>query len=337
MAKLTTQDFFARLGGSPLSRAYLLAGEETYFIDRALTKLVGLALEGAPRDFNLDVFYGKDSRADDVAAQASTLPMMAERRVVVLKEADRLRDLAPIKAYLKDPAPETVFVMTAADADRSKEKTLADALPKDGVHAHFYHHKDYELPRFIKSIAAESGAKVEDAAAEYLVEALGDNLALVEAELNKVFNYIGDRKTVTEADVRDSVGDFGLPLVYDLIDAVADKRAGAALDTLAKLLREGEVPVVMLGTMSAHWRKLVEAKEKLRQGADRAQLSKQFRLFFGAEKRFWRQVDGASDHELARAFHLMQAADTGLKGGSGLTPALVMERLVLGLSGAGGF
>ncbi|HLB25696.1 MAG TPA: DNA polymerase III subunit delta, partial [Nitrospirota bacterium] len=230
--KLKTHELFEHLERKPLAPVYLFTGEEGYFMERALGKLLDRALLGAPRDFNLDVFYGKDARADEIALQASTLPMMAERRAVVLKEADRLRDLAPVKEYLKSPSDTTVFVMVAMDADRAKERTLTDAVPKNGVAVHFYHPFENQLPDYVRIIAKDSGFNIDRQASAYLIDMLGGNLALIEAELNKLFNLLGERKTVTYEDAKESVGDFGMPLVFDLIDSVAARKPAEALELL---------------------------------------------------------------------------------------------------------
>ena len=333
MATIKPHEFFTQIEKGPLSPAYLLAGEEGYFIDRALARIVGRALSGAPRDFNYDVFYGKESRGDEVAAQAQSLPMMADARVVVLKEADKLRDFAPVAAYLKDPSPSTVLVLTAENADRGKERTLTQAVSGSGVSVHFYHPFESELPRWIRTLAGESGYTVEEDAASYLVDVLGGNLALIEAELNKVFNFLGDRKKVRYEDVKESVGEFGLPLVFDLIDAAAYKRPGEAVEVLGRLLKDGEQPLMLLGVMAGHWRKLIAAREMKENGESDEKLAKAFNLNFANRKKFLGLLSKAEPADLARALRLFHKADMALKG-SALSPAMVMEGLVLELAGA---
>ncbi len=297
-----------------LATAYLLTGEELYFADRALAAITEKALAGAPRDFNLDVFYGKDTKASEVAAQASTLPMMAERRLVVLKEADKLRDLGPLKEYLKSPSPDSVLVMVAMGAERSKERTLSELLPDDGVYVHFWRPRDYEIPDLVQRLVKANGFTIDRGAVLYLAETLSGNLALIEAELNKVFNLLGDRRGVKEEDVKESVGDFGLPAVFELADAAAAKDASKAIETLEKLLRDGEEPLKLLAILAGHWRKMSAGDE----GG------------FKGQKAPARTI---SEDDAVRAFGLFQKADRDLKG-SPVPPRLIVERLVLELSGA---
>lgn len=331
MAALNAQKFFSHLSEGRLSTAYLLAGEDGFLLSRALGRLVEKSLAGAPRDFNLDVFYARDSKGDDIAAQAQTLPMMADRRTVVVKEADRLKDLDPVKEYLKSPSPTTVLVLVAENADKAKEMSLAKAVG-GGVCAHFYRPSDSDIARWVGILAKEAGYSIDHDASMYMKDVLGDNLALIEAELNKVFNFKGEQKKVTLADVRESVGDFGLPLVFDLVDQLADKSAGRAVETMSRLIKDGEQPLMILGMVSRHWRRLLEAKNRMEQGDGPKELETRFRLNFKNKERFIKQVRTMSAGELREAFTHMSRADMALKG-SALTPGMVMERLALELTG----
>ena len=336
MVTIKSTDIFEHIDKVALAPVYLLTGEEGFLIDRALSRLVTRALSGAPRDFNLDVFYARDSRAEDVVAQADTLPMMAERRVVVLKEADRLRDPLPLNKYLESPSEYTTLILVAEDADKAKEAAIAKALPGPGVHVHFYRPFESEVSNWVRILAREAGYTIEGDAAAFIKEALGDDIALIEAELNKLFNYAGERKKVTLDDVKESLGEYGLPLVFDLIDAALVKKTGKALEVLSRLLKDGEQPLMILGMMAQHWRKLLDARERKTRGESDDQLVKALRLTYFNKKGFLAAVSRLSESELAGAFHLFHDADMALKG-SALAPGLVMERLVLNLTGAGSF
>ncbi|HEX9860813.1 MAG TPA: DNA polymerase III subunit delta [Nitrospirota bacterium] len=332
MAALNAQKFFSHLSEGRLSTAYLLSGEDGFLLGRALERLVEKSLEGAPRDFNLDVFYARDSKGEDIAAQAQTLPMMAGRRTVVVKEADRLKDIDPVKEYLKSPSPTTVLVLVAENAEKGKEAALAKAVGAGGVCAHFYRPSDSDIARWVGILAKEAGYSVDGDAASYLKDVLGDNLALIEAELNKVFNFKGEQKRVTLADVRESVGGFGLPLVFDLVDQLADKNTGKAVETMSRLIKDGEQPLMILGMVSRHWRRLLEAKNRMDLGDGPKELETRFRLNFKNKERFIRQVRTMNKGELREAFTHMSRADMALKG-SALAPWMVMERLALELTG----
>lgn len=336
MGSLNSARFFSHIDKEALAPAYLLTGEDGFLVERALGRILARSVDGAARDFNLDFFYARDSRTADIVSQAETLPMMAERRTVVVKEADRLKDLEPLTSYMGDPSPATVLVLVAEGAERSREAALSKSLGRHGVTVHFYRPSDAEILRWIARIADEAGYRMEADASSHLKDVLGDNLALIEAELVKVFNFVGDRKTVTLGDVREAVGDFGMPLVFELVDQVADKNTGRALEMLHRLLREGEQPLMVLAMLSRHWRRLIEACERMSMGDGPAEIEKRFRLNFKNKDAFLRQVRRLGAPELRSGFTHLAKADEALKS-SPLPDRLVMERLVLELSSHGGF
>jgi len=334
MAKLSSTAIFEHIDKAPLAPAYLLVGEEGFLIDRALHLLVDRALSGAMREFNLDVFYGKDATVDAVSGQARTLPMMAEHRVVVVKEADRLKDAGRLKDCVSEAGGGAILVLVAEDADRAKEEALAKVIGPSGVQVHFYPPSEGELTGWVRELARQSGYRLEKDAVEHLTEALGDNIALIEAELNKVFNYAGERKTVTYSDVKECVGDFGAPLVFDLANAIAEKQTLKALDILSKLMMEGQQPVVLLGMVAQHWRKLVEAKDMASRGDSDDKIAKTLRVHFRQKRSFLTQVAKLGEDELVSAFGMFRKADAALKG-SALSNKTVMERLIFDLAGQG--
>jgi len=333
MANLNTTKFFAYIDKEPLAPAYLLAGEDGFIIDRAVEAVLARSVDQSTKDFNLDVFYARDSKTEDIVAQALTLPMMAEKRSVVVKEADRLKELNRLADYMASPSPDTVLVLVAHGAERSKEAALVKALGKSSVTAHFYSPSDSEIMRWTVRIASAAGYRIDSDAAAYLRDALGDNLALIEAELKKVFNFAGEKKTIGLKDVEFAVGDFGMPLVFELVDKVADKKSGSAVETLHKLIRDGEQPLMILGALSRHWRRLMEASERLGMGDGPDDLVKRFRLNFRNRDAFLRQARRIPCRELRLGLVRMGRADAALKS-SPLPAAVIMDRLVLELSGA---
>jgi DNA polymerase III subunit delta len=331
MASLNSAKFFAHIDKEELAPAYLLAGEDGFIIDRAAGAILARSVDQATRDFNLDVFYARDSKAEDIVSQAMTLPMMAQRRTILVKEADRLKDLDRIAGYMESPSPDTVLVMVAQGAERSKEAALVKAMGKHAVTAHFYNPSDTEIVRWTARIANEAGYRIDPDASAYLRDVLGDNLALIESELKKVFNFAGERKSISINDMELAVGDFGMPLVFGLVDEVAEKKTGSALETLQRLLRDGEQPLMILGALSRHWRRLIEASERINMGDTAEDIVKRFRLNFKNRDAFLRQIKRLSAKELRAGLIRMSMADKELKG-SRLPSDIVMDRLVYDLS-----
>jgi len=200
------------------------------------------------------------------------------------------------------------------------------------VSVHFYHPFENQLPGYVRTIARDAGYSIDEDAVSYLIDVLGGNLALIEAELNKAYNFIGDAKKITVEDVRQSVGDFGLAVVFEFIDAAAMKDIGRALDKLNRLLRDGEQPLMILGMMASHWRKLLTAREMADTGKSQEDIARSMKLNFANKKTFLTQLGRLKQKELETALGIFHSADISLKNSS-VASGLVMEKLVLELGG----
>jgi len=312
--------------------AYLLSGEDGYLLGRVISRLVDGALAGASRDFNLDTFHGMDCSPSDVVSAAISLPMMADRRVVVVKGIDRMRKPEQVAEYLGSPSPDTVLIMVAEGVDRPKAMSLARKF-EDGVFAYLYPPRDSETPRWISSIAGDYGYSLSRDAAEHLRDMLGNNLALIDSEIRKVINHVGDRKTIDVDDVTASVGDFGLPLIFGISDALAERNVSEAFFILSKLIGQGTHPLQLNALLAGHWRKLLTARDMLDRGLGQPEVEKKLRLNKFNRAGIMRQARSMKPEELARGVRLLSEADVDLKS-SAVPGRLIMERLFLELAGA---
>ena len=224
---------------------YYLHGENDFSKDAAVRQLVDAAVDPATRDFNLEVRRAGDLDGEAVETLLDTLPMMAERRVVVLRDVGALRKEArqALDRYLKRPAADTVAVLVAA-AGTKVEKGLADRATT----VEFPPLTGPAVKKWIVRHARTAfGVEIDDAAATLLQSAVGDDLPQLAGELDKLASYTSGAP-IDEAAVADVVGVRRGETLGDLLDAIALRDAGAALALLPHVLAQpkmGGVPVVM--------------------------------------------------------------------------------------------
>jgi len=312
--------------------AYLLAGDDGYLVNRMLSKIVDKALAGASRDFNLDTFHGMDCSPADVVSAAMSVPLMADWRVVVVKGADKMRKLDQVSEYLESPSPTTVLVLAAEGVERYKAMSIAKQF-ESGAFTFFYPPSEAETARWISSIAGEYGYSISRDASEYLKDMLGNNLALAESELKKVINHVGDKKAIGLDDVTGAVGDFGLPLIFRITDALAEKNIAEAFYILSKLIGQGTHPLQINALLAGHWRKLLTARDMLETGAAASEVEKKLNLNKFNRTGVMKQARSMSVLELADGVRRLAEADVSLKS-SAVPGRTVMERLFLRLGGA---
>lgn len=227
------------------SPAYYLHGDDEFLKEEALRHLIDAAVDPATRDFNLDQRRGADLDAATLASLLATPPMMAERRVVVIREAPSLKKDAKdaLENYLKSPAPDLLTLLTAP-ADAKPEKALAelsvvvDCKPLTGV----------QIPKWIVARAEKHlGTRISDAAVALLQETAGSDLSELAVALDKLASYCSGRE-IDEAAVSAVVGIHRDETPGRLLDAVAMRDSALALSLVPGVLRQpktGAVPFVM--------------------------------------------------------------------------------------------
>ncbi len=165
---------------------YYLMGEEDYYIDKVSEFIVDAALKEEEKDFNLTVCYGTDVTADEVIDAAKRFPMMAERQVVLVREAQNLSGKERLSFYLERPQPSTVLIFCHKHGTLDKRKKLAADIQKAGIL--FESKKLYEswLPAFVTDYLRRRGVTMEQNAVMMICECVGNDLSRLSGELDKL-------------------------------------------------------------------------------------------------------------------------------------------------------
>lgn len=230
---------------------YFLHGDDDYSKEIVVRELVEAAVDPATRDFNLDVRRGAELDAETLGSLLSTPPMMAERRVLVIRDVTALKKdaRAMLDRYLKSPAPDQVLVLTTP-AGAKDEK----ALSGKPFATEFEALTGARIPKWIAYYAQhELGCAITPEAVRLLQAAAGTELAQLKLELDKLGSYAGGGE-ITEDAVSEVVGIRRGETLGDFLDAVGRRNVRAALALLPGLLQQpkiGAVPIVMaLGTQT---------------------------------------------------------------------------------------
>lgn len=221
---------------------FFLHGDEEFLREQASARIVAAYLDDSTRDFNLDQLRGGDADADGLASVLATPPMMAEHRVVVIRDAQglaqRARDV--VEAEARRPTPGLVMVVTAAIPSGSKAK-FYDELKKLAVSVEFAAVNPDDAPDWLMEAARdEHGMELAPAAARALVASMGTDLGMLSSELRKLATYAHGRGEITLDDVRAVGGSIPRADRWAWFDLVAERRWKEALAALPVLLEQGE-------------------------------------------------------------------------------------------------
>ena len=185
---------------------YVVAGEEPFFVHVLTDALLELALPEADRAFNQSVLYGRDVDARSVESEAKRYPMMAERTVVVVREAQDLRNLEDLATYVKNPQPQTVLLLSLTGKALDKRKALYKALKPGENYFQFDRIPEYQITGTFAELARHRNLKISEKAAAVLVESLGVDLSAIDQELGKYAVVLGEGGEVTAATVEKYTG-----------------------------------------------------------------------------------------------------------------------------------
>ena len=226
------------------SSVYLLMGEEPYYPELVCSAIIENALDEAERDFNETICYGSEVDADTVITAARRYPMMAERQLVVVKEAQSMKDLDDLAVYCKDPLDSTVFVICLHGAKVDKRKQLYSNALKNGVVLESPLLRDYEVSRWINSYYSGRGLEIEPEAAELLAESAGTDLGKIAVETDKLLKNVPEGTVkVTVADIERNVGVSRMFSAFELTKALSFRDAPKALRLSARI---GQTPKFFL-------------------------------------------------------------------------------------------
>ena len=203
---------------------YFLMGEESYYIDKISDFIEENVLDESEKGFNQQVMYGRDASIEDIVSSAKRYPMMAERQVLIVKEAQDLsRNIEKLVAYAENPQPTTVLVINYKYKKLDKRKKLHKAIAKSGL---IYESKklyENQVADWIRRVLSGKKYQIEPKAAQMLVEFLGTDLSKIANELEKLMLILPKETIINDKHIEDNIGiskDFNN---FELRKAVGEK------------------------------------------------------------------------------------------------------------------
>ncbi len=329
---LTFDDLDSALRGGTLAPLYLFHGEETLLVDEAVQRVVDTAVGGGDRAFNLDVLSASDNDARDIVSRASSFPMMAERRVVVVRDVERMdeKGLELLTHFVENPSPTTCLVLVAAKADMRKKPFTT--IRKNGVAIEFKALYDNQLPAWIEKRVLQLGKTIAPEAGKLLAAYVGSSLRALDNEIDKLMLFILDRPSISADDVAAVVGFTREFSVFELQKAVGAKNLPRAVEIMERMIDAGAGLPFVFTMLTSYYATLWKLADLRRRGVAERELAGEARInpyFFREYLEALRQ-HGVRDIE--QAFSHLAEADEQSKTGS-RDPRQIMHLLLIRLIG----
>lgn len=202
---------------------YWLEGEEEFFINELMDYAEHHILPEEEKAFNLSVFYGKDADWTAVINACRRYPMFAEKQVVLLKEAQQMRDILKLEPYIQKPLESTVFVVSYKDKKVDARTKFAKLIKEKGELLSTKKIYESQLPEWITGQVNERGLTITPRAMSLLIDHIGNDLTRIKSELEKITINLGGRTSIREEDIENFVGISKEFNVFELQNALARK------------------------------------------------------------------------------------------------------------------
>ena len=312
---------------------YLLMGEEPYYPDLLCQAIIDNCLQDWEKDFNELVCYGADVDADAVITAARRFPMMAERQLVVVKEAQAMKSLEDLALYCQKPLDSTVLVILMHGASADKRKSLYKTVLKQGVIVESLPLRDYETEKWVMTYYSERGLQIDPEGARLLVESTGTDLGRIAVETEKLLKNLPEGvKAITPEDIEKNVGISRQFSIFELTKALSFRDAARAVKVARNV---GETPKfampMAVSMLYTHFNRILRYHALLQagQGGDSAAKAK----VLGVNPYFFKEYDAAvkkySLKQAMRVISLLNDYDFKGKGGEvgEATPADLLVEL----------
>jgi len=222
---VTYNSIMTELQAGKYQSVYYLMGEESYYIDKICDYITEHALKPEERDFNLNIFFGSDVNASQIADTARRYPMMADRQVVIVKEAQNLKNTEALEKYLKQPSQTTVLVICHKNGKiDGRKREYVKLIQQAGVLFESQKLKERDLPAFIENYVKQKSASIDPKSTQLIADAIGADLSRLTSELDKVLISLPENdKRITPQVVEDQIGvskDFN---GFELRDAIVNR------------------------------------------------------------------------------------------------------------------
>lgn len=327
---------------------YLIYGEEEFLKEELYHAIREALVRPETADFNYHVFDTAPDQIAQALAMAQTQPFFAERRLVVVKDAPvfaasrKKGDDAEggeeekgghadeqIMAYVKEPAPSTCLLFLSGGIDSRRKVTKAVVTAGAAVECQPLRADDAIM--WAQQRCQSKGKRMGSAAAHLLVEKVGTDLRLMDAELEKLVLYVGAAREVAPADVETLVSNLAETEVYRLTEAVMLKQRAKAMLLLQQTLRQVDHPLQLLAAITSRFRQMLTVKALVARGLSKKEGASIAKMHPYAYEKMTGHVAHIPRNEIAAAFRRLLEADLAMK--SGFDPRLTLETLVAELLG----
>ena len=200
------RDIIKQIQNKNFKNLYVFDGEETFYTDLLTEFAENNIIDEAEKDFNMTIFYGKDTNIGDLYGTLKRYPMKANYNLVILKEAQSFDKFAELENYFKEPSPTTIFVVSYKYKKLDKRRTYYKHIAKNAITHTSEKVREDKIPEWISQYCSENGYKIDYKSSQMIAEFIGTNLSNIVNELKKLFIITLKGETITPSSIERNIG-----------------------------------------------------------------------------------------------------------------------------------
>lgn len=312
------------LRAKKIDACYLISGPERHLAFSAQRQILKSAFGDQPE--TVDRFQLSSTKLAEVLDCLKTSSLLSPKRIVVATDADRLKkaDWEMLQEYLANPNPQSVLVLVAEEMKAAELKKLSGKLTIVECKKLYPN----QLPQWINMEAKAFGLQISQEAARFLADCVGADLGAIHQSIEKLLLFVGEKKLVQLADVEKVIANTAQKNIFEMTNAIGNKKQVEALQYLDNIFSQGEEPLRTFAMIVRHFRLLAKAQEILvRANGPDIQLAKELGVHPFFAKDYAVQARHFRPKGWAKRFKILAACDRALKS-SRVSSQLLLERLI---------
>lgn len=306
-AKAGHQNFIEHISSEEIQPAYIFRGDQLHLMEEAVSH-IRLKILGPSDEMNYIFFYGDTVTAEEIIGNAATVPMFSNKKLIVVKNADKLKakELSAIEDYLNNPSQSATLILIFSDGKAPKIK-------KKKIPTYNFSIEKGNTVSVVREEAKKLGLLISPRAAQTLISLVGEDLKELHNELVKLSLYRTDSNTIESEDVEKHTRKSQFGDVFTLINAISKKNKREAQKALLDLEQQGEEPLSVLSRLIWRFRLIWKAKELADNKTPKEDLLKELKMSSGAFYYLSQDLKKYSYGDISRIMKLLLDCDKKLK------------------------
>lgn len=307
---------------------FLFLGKDVYSKERAIRELT-LSLGSSTQQFDYKMFYGQEAEIDEILGCLTTIPFLASRRIVVIKNCEKLSEEAKARLakYITKPSKSSCLILESGDDSAAEDyRPLAEYVDIKN----FSGPKEADFASWIRQFLSSRNKEIDARALEDLREGRGQDLLALSQELEKLAAFAGERKTINSRDVESVAGKPIAASAFELAGAIDKGDLAGAVKIVSGLTATGKKHYEIIGLLCWHLRRMLKAKMLSAKGETDSNIAGCLRIGMRYRDEFFRQLRAVSLPKIKSRMNMLLEADLDIKR-TKFDPGLVLEFAVIRL------